>query len=133
VWLGVIAFESTQNMGSSHTAGILAALFSALHLQVDPARLAQINHDLRKAGHFCGYGILCIVFLRAWRMTFPAAKLMRMLALALFCTLLVASADEIHQSFLPGRTASPLDVLLDLTGALVLASAAIPMLRRTTP
>jgi VanZ family protein len=131
VWLGVIAFESTQGMGSVHTAGMLAACFAALHIHVDTQQLEKINHALRKAGHFCGYGILCVVFFRAWQMTIPLTKLMRVLALALFCTLLVASADEIHQSFLPGRTASPLDVLLDLTGALLLTSAAMPLLRRT--
>ncbi len=37
--------------------------------------------------------------------------------LAIFSTALVASADEFHQSFLPSRTGTPLDVLLDTTGA----------------
>lgn len=133
VWLVVIAFESTQTMGAAHTAGMLAALFSLLHVRVDPARLGEVNHALRKTGHFCGYGILCIVFFRAWRMTLRRITIVRTLALALFCALLVASADEIHQSFLPGRTASPLDVLLDLTGALVLTSVAMPLLRRKNP
>jgi VanZ family protein len=34
------------------------------------------------------------------------------------CTLLIASLDEYHQSFLPSRTASPVDVGIDLCGAI---------------
>jgi VanZ family protein len=40
--------------------------------------------------------------------------------LALLGTALVATADEYHQSFLPNRTSSPWDVLLDCTGAITL-------------
>jgi VanZ family protein len=32
----------------------------------------------------------------------------------------VASADEFHQTFLPGRTGRPQDVLLDMIGACTL-------------
>jgi VanZ family protein len=32
--------------------------------------------------------------------------------------LLIASLDEFHQSFLPTRTSSPFDVVLDLCGAI---------------
>ena len=39
---------------------------------------------------------------------------------ALLGTALVASCDEWHQSFLPNRTGTPWDVLLDCSGALTL-------------
>jgi VanZ family protein len=35
-------------------------------------------------------------------------------------TLLVASADEFHQTFLPNRTGTGWDVLVDCSGALLL-------------
>jgi VanZ family protein len=38
--------------------------------------------------------------------------------LAVLCTLLVASLDEYHQSFLPSRTSSPVDVGIDVCGAI---------------
>ncbi len=40
--------------------------------------------------------------------------------LALVGTALVATCDEWHQSFLPNRTGTPYDVLLDCCGALVM-------------
>jgi VanZ family protein len=44
-------------------------------------------------------------------------------------TAMTASADEYHQSFLPNRTSSVLDVLLDCTGALVMLSIAYLLMR----
>jgi VanZ family protein len=41
-------------------------------------------------------------------------------ALALLGTAMTASADEYHQSFLPNRTSSPWDVLIDCCGALAM-------------
>ncbi len=38
--------------------------------------------------------------------------------MAVGVALLTAIVDELHQSFVPGRTGSPYDVLLDLTGAI---------------
>jgi VanZ family protein len=40
--------------------------------------------------------------------------------LAIFSTAIVASCDEFHQTFLPGRNGSPVDVLLDTAGACTL-------------
>ncbi len=40
--------------------------------------------------------------------------------LAIVSTAIVASCDEYHQTFLPGRTGSPYDVLLDTAGACAL-------------
>jgi VanZ family protein len=37
---------------------------------------------------------------------------------AVLCTLLIAILDEYHQSFLPSRTSSPIDVCIDLSGAI---------------
>jgi VanZ family protein len=34
------------------------------------------------------------------------------------CTLVIASLDEYHQSFIPSRTSSPIDVGIDLCGAM---------------
>jgi VanZ family protein len=38
--------------------------------------------------------------------------------LAVVCTLIIASLDEFHQSFIPSRTSSPIDVCIDLSGAI---------------
>jgi VanZ family protein len=71
-----------------------------------------------------GYGLVSACFFHGWRMSLRGAgdkvrsvwRRAGMLAVA--STLLVASADEFHQSFLPSRTGTPVDVGIDLCGAI---------------
>ena len=79
-----------------------------------------LHHYLRKTGHFIGYGTVGLTFLRAWLYTLGRrvqptvfAWRMRSTVLAVACTAIVASGDEFHQTFLPGRTGLASDVLLD--------------------
>ena len=131
LWLVVIAIESTEGMGASHTLEMIWRMLQTIHLPFSMDQLVTFNHVLRKCGHFIGYGMLGIFFVRAWMMTLQVKSLVRALVLGLFCTLCVASADEFHQFFLPGRTGTPRDVALDMTGAVVLAGIAVPAIRRT--
>jgi VanZ family protein len=75
---------------------------------------------IRKSGHFLGYGTMGLLWLRAWWMTMPHSYFLTDAMLALLGTAMVASADEFHQTFLPNRTGTPWDVLLDCCGAMVL-------------
>ncbi len=50
----------------------------------------------------------------------PRFRYIQAALLALLCTGLVASADEFHQTFIPSRTGSPRDVLLDCCGVIIL-------------
>jgi VanZ family protein len=116
----VIAIESTETFGSNHTSGPLRRLWEALFGAVTEPRWDVIHHIIRKCGHFFAYGFIGLAWLRAWWMTLPKSHFFTDAALALFGTALIASCDEFHQSFLPNRTASVYDVLLDCSGALVL-------------
>jgi len=61
-----------------------------------------------------------LAWLRAWWFTLPRSHFFHDALLALLGTALVASCDEWHQTFLPNRTGTPWDVVLDCTGAIVL-------------
>jgi VanZ family protein len=43
--------------------------------------------------------------------------------LSILSTAIVATGDEFHQTFIPSRTGTPVDVLLDTAGASVLCLA----------
>jgi VanZ family protein len=116
----IIATESTAAFGSDYTSGPLRALFEAIFGQVRPENWEIIHHLIRKSGHFIGYGLLGLAWLRAWWMTLPTMGFAKCAPLAMLGTALTASADEFHQSFLPNRTGTPWDVLLDCSGAFLL-------------
>lgn len=130
---GVIALESTELFGANHTSGPLRWLFEILFGAVGNARWEVIHHLIRKSGHFFGYGAIGLVWLRAWWMTLPRSRFLHDAFLALLGTALVASCDEWHQTFLPNRTGSPWDVLLDCCGAIVLQLAVYIYLRLMRP
>ena len=116
----VIVIESTEWLGSDHTDSPLRTLYQAIFGDVSAAQWEIIHHYLRKSGHFIGYGLIGLAWLRAWWMSLPHSRFLPDAFLALMGTALVASADEFHQSFLPNRTSSPWDVLIDCSGALTL-------------
>ena len=66
-------------------------------------------------------------------MTLPRSHFLEDAFLALLGTSLVASLDELHQSYLPNRTGTPWDVLLDCGGALTLQLAVYIFLRTMRP
>lgn len=131
--VGCIALESQQLFGADHTTGPLRWLVQWLVGPLPNARWDRVHHYIRKCGHFSGYGLLSLAWFRAFWMSWGAglARTRRRLTahlLAIFSTLLVASADEFHQSFLPNRTGTPVDVLLDSSGALAVQLAIFLMM-----
>jgi len=122
IWIGVISIESTDMMSSDHTSSLLGALLARLFGQVDIFTVMLWNHYLRKLGHVVGYAILSWLLFRAWRGTLPSPSgrlwTFAWAQLAFWITLVVASLDEFHQSFIPSRTGRWQDVVLDGTAAL---------------
>ncbi len=116
----VIATESTEYFGADRTSGPLRWLWEHLFGAVSNGRWSMIHHYIRKSGHFTGYGLVALTWLRALWMSFPRLSFQRDALLALFATALIASADEVHQTFLPNRTGLPRDVVLDCCGAIVM-------------
>jgi VanZ family protein len=116
LWLIVIAIESTSYLSAHNTSRILYPLLHYL-FNLAPARFETVHFFLRKGGHVFGYGLLSILLFRAWRETLPAMSgarwTMRWASIAVFGTALVASLDEWHQSFIPSRTGTVHDVILD--------------------
>jgi VanZ family protein len=127
LWLIVIAIESTTYLSSQNTSRFL---YPVLHFLfgIDYASFEPWHAFLRKCGHVFGYALLSILLFRAWRETLPRMDggpwTPRWATIAVVGTALVASLDEWHQSYLPSRTGTIHDVILD-TCAGVAAQLAI--------
>jgi VanZ family protein len=131
--IAIIAIESQEFMGADHTSGPFRMLFQFIFGPVKDANWDVLHHYIRKSGHFFGYGFIGLAWLRAWWLTLPHSHFLPDALLALMGTALVASCDEWHQSFLPNRTGTPWDVLLDCTGAIVLQLIVYVFMRTLKP
>ena len=127
----VIARESTAAFGSVNTSAVLRRIYEPLFGRVSDVNWAFIHHRLRKTGHFLGYGTLGVTWLRAflltwlWPLRHRSAAVWRRwsLQMAICCTAMIASLDEVHQCYIPDRTGLVTDVLLDTSGAVALCLA----------
>ena len=68
--------------------------------------------------HIPAYALLTFLWLKTFERRSVAGYFSRISALILIGMLLFAISDEIHQSFIPGRSASYIDVGLNITGIL---------------
>ena len=104
-WLPVLAW-----------AGLVFAFSAQPDLRFLPD--AWLDFVLRKVGHAGVFGILALLAWRARGMT-TAWRQPRPWAVALGLTVTYAITDELHQGFVGGRFPSPVDVGIDIVGALV--------------
>ncbi len=118
----LIAIESTDALSAAHTSRILYPIFHFL-TGVTPERFVVWHFYIRKSGHFVGYFGLSFFLFRSWRETLSPGTLVRWSLrwawVAWLMTAFVASMDEYHQTFIPSRTGTIRDVILDSTAALV--------------
>ncbi len=100
---------------SARCVEILGALSGGDWSEARMAGLAEaFEHPIRKLAHFSEYacmGILVYTLLIQWM---KRGRGMYLLTVA--WVFLSAACDELHQYFVPGRWASPWDVLLDTCG-----------------
>ena len=118
-WIGVIFFLSSDHGSMPETSRFIRPLLQFL-FPAAPEETLQIYHSyVRKAAHFTEYAVLAFLALRSLAMTFFEISNLKYL-LALATVVLIASIDELNQSFEISRTGSVRDVLLDISGGLVM-------------
>ena len=84
-------------------AALIFALSSIPSLSTD---LGVWDYVLRKCAHMTEYAVLAFLLARALEREAPA----------FVAGLLYAASDELHQAFVRGRHASPIDVAIDSVG-----------------
>jgi len=138
VWIGLIALESTDSFSAQNTGTMLYSLLTHLFGALDFRTFSVFHHYLRKTGHFVGYGMLSVLLLRGWRATFGHTMaflfrpfLFRATLLSWLGTVFVATMDEWHQSYIPSRTGTWRDVVLDSAAGLAFLVVAYFQLRQT--
>jgi VanZ family protein len=125
VWLGVIAFNSTDWASGAHTDALLlkfVSLFSG-GLGAGTEGFGALSWLVRKLGHVAEYAVLGALLAGTARSIFPGfirggcrESLWRTALIVVPCGMLVAIADELHQTVVASRFGKPTDAAIDLMG-----------------
>jgi VanZ family protein len=118
VWLGFIFFASTDEFSASNTSRIIEPLVLWLFPNTSAETLALVHFLTRKAAHFTEYFILGLFAARAFYPSTNQFLSRRWLLVSLLLVGFYALADEYHQSFVPSRTSSVFDSMIDISGGL---------------
>ncbi|MBK5259214.1 MAG: VanZ family protein [Thermoanaerobaculia bacterium] len=121
VWATLILIFSGQVGGSSTTSVVLQTLLPA---GISPETFDLIHLLVRKSGHLLAYGLLGVLNVRA---------LQGQALLAITLAAAVSILDEWHQSYVPLRTGTPIDVVIDVAGAALAVAAWCQFARKAPP
>lgn len=118
--MALIFSASTGGMSFGHTSRFLGPLLQWINPDMTAETVLMLVTAIRKVAHVMEYAVLSILVWRAvrrprWRDPRPWSR--RQSAVAFAVAAAYAMTDEFHQSFVPSRGASVLDVLLDIAGA----------------
>ncbi len=116
-WSIVIFLASTDSFSSTHTGSVFWPFIHWLIHSLTENQFNALQHFIRKSAHFTEYFIFYLLLFRGirgrrhgWHLSWAF--------MAWFIAAAYSALDEIHQSFVASRTASPWDSMLDSAGAL---------------
>lgn len=118
VWATFISWFSTDAFSARSTNSYIDPVLRFFFGELTPAGFRFAHSVVRKSAHVIEYAILGMLTLRAQAEgagPVPRTVVLRTLA----CCAVYAMLDEAHQAFVPSRTGSGIDVLVDTTGATV--------------
>lgn len=119
LWMVFIFLMSTGEFTTENTSRFIEPVLRFLLPWAAPHTIAVLHGTIRKGGHLTEYFILGLLLFRAFRGDSKDQIDWRWAVWAMAVVVLYASSDEFHQSFVPGRTASPIDVGIDTVGGII--------------
>jgi VanZ family protein len=133
LWAALIFIGSTDLLSASNTGGVLARPVLWLFPHLSETKLKIFQFVVRKAGHFTEYAILALLAARASRTSSRELLRNRWFWASLLLVVAYSLSDEFHQSFVPSRTGSIYDCMIDSFGGLVaLVFLAVQKRRRSS-
>jgi VanZ family protein len=118
-WTAVVLILGSAYFGADHTSAALAPVLRELAPLLG-LRAWELHALVRKAAHVTEYAVLAGLWFYALSHRSAVAASWIALCICLAC----AFADEAHQSWVPNRTASARDVVIDGIGAVAAVSLA---------
>jgi VanZ family protein len=114
-WAVLISVFSTGAFAYEQTGTVILPLLHLLFPSATPDELRALHATIRKLAHFMEYLVLSVLLYRALRS--GRRWDLRAAGMAVVIAGLYSIGDELHQLFVPGRTAAATDCLIDVSGA----------------
>jgi VanZ family protein len=128
-WAVQIFWASTDTFEPGRTQAVIARIIELFDPSVSLSTVKTLNAVARKLAHLSEYAILSFLLYRSFvsrpvvnRSAVNKERLPSGWRLAGWCILAATAyslTDELHQAFVPGRTASLRDCAIDATGAAI--------------
>ncbi len=118
VWASLIFLGSSDLLSAPHTSAFLLGPLRWLYPNASEATLAALHLMIRKAGHFTEYAILGLLAARAFRSSSRGVLRNHRFWMSLLFVMVYSLSDEFHQWFVPSRTASIYDSMIDIAGGM---------------
>ena len=118
LWAAVIFLFSTEHFAAPQSSRILGPLLHWLFPGITPEQVSSVQFVVRKLGHCFEYFVLAVLLYRALYAESGGRSSVRPAAMTMGLAVIWAITDEFHQSLVPSRTASIVDVMIDGFGAL---------------
>jgi VanZ family protein len=119
VWMGLIFHFSSSAGSTGHSEPLVKRVLHWISpgfaATLSPEQLDRLDFGVRKTLHVSEYLVLTLLAFRAFRFG-RKEKPFRHAVLAGAASVLYAAGDELHQAFVPGRSASVGDVGIDSIG-----------------
>lgn len=119
LWMVFIFFASTAQLSASNTSRIIRPLLLWLFPRISEESLAFAHFIIRKLAHLTEYAILGLLAARAFSTSSHQTLRRQWFLFSLLLVALYALSDEFHQLFVPVRTGSIYDSLIDITGGFI--------------
>jgi len=118
-WMILIFSASADTHSYQHSSWLFVPLLHRLFPAMSRENIEAIHHLFRKCGHLTEYAVLALLLWRTIHQPqrrHPLPWRWDEAGLALAVVFLYAASDEIHQIFVPMRTALVTDVFIDTAG-----------------
>jgi len=117
--MAFISVASSGRFSASNTSSIIEPIFRWLFPNASEHWIFFLHFLVRKAAHFLEYSLLGMLAAHAFASSPRPAIRNRWLIISALLVIVYALLDEYHQSFVPTRTGSIFDSLLDMSGGIV--------------
>ncbi|HKR61584.1 MAG TPA: VanZ family protein [Pyrinomonadaceae bacterium] len=118
MWMALIFFASTDAFSAGNTTGLIRSILTWLFPQISEGRIEVLHLLIRKLAHFSTYAILALLAVRAFAGSSHRVLREHWVVTSALLVIGYSFLDEFHQSFVPSRSASIFDSLIDIAGGL---------------